>query len=536
MRLLCGLQNFTFTFLFSYATITCVEWFSLFWFEFCDFDACYVVWKDGIFMRILVLVLYVLMMASILFFTARKKHTLNSFFLGDGKIGPWFSAFSYGTSYFSAVIIIGYAGKVGWGHGLSALWVGIGNAFLGNMLAWVLLAGRANQAGRDLDVCTMPGYFAKRYQAKNMGLFSAILIFVFLVPYSASVYQGMGYLFEAALGVNFFWCIVGISLLAGFYLFAGGYRATAISDFIQGIIMLVGISFLIVYVVRGAAFDPLTGKQGGLVEALARMGQIGGDGFNALFGTSDRATTLLSLIVLTSFGTWGLPQMMHKFFAIRQNAVKQATIISTAFCIIIAGGAYFAGSFGKQILDGVLPAQGVDAVMPNVLLSQVVGMPDVLIGLIIVLVLSASISTLTSLVLSSSSAIAIDLCGTLFPKINEEKQTLVMRCLCVVFVLLSLVIAFGMQNTPIVTLMSFSWGTLAGAFLAPFLFGLFWKGTTKTGAYAGMIIGVLTSLLAPTLGIVANTVIGGVLAMSVSVVTVPLVSLLTKNVTKSMQA
>lgn len=272
------------------------------------------------------------------------------------------------------------------------------------------------------------------------------------------------------------------------------------------------------------------------MEALARMGQIGGDGFNALFGTSDRATTLLSLIVLTSFGTWGLPQMMHKFFAIRQNAVKQATIISTAFCIIIAGGAYFAGSFGKQILDGVLPAQGVDAVMPNVLLSQVVGMPDVLIGLIIVLVLSASISTLTSLVLSSSSAIAIDLCGTLFPKINEEKQTLVMRCLCVVFVLLSLVIAFGMQNTPIVTLMSFSWGTLAGAFLAPFLFGLFWKGTTKTGAYAGMIIGVLTSLLAPTLGIVANTVIGGVLAMSVSVVTVPLVSLLTKNVTKSMQA
>lgn len=487
-------------------------------------------------MRIFILILYVLMMAGILFFTARKKHTLRGFLLGEGKIGPWFSAFSYGTAYFSAVIIIGYAGKVGWGHGLSALWVGIGNAFLGNMLAWMLLAGRANRMANDLQVYTMPGFFAKRYNAKNMGLLSAVLIFVFLVPYSASVYQGMGYLFEAALGINFFWCIVGISLLAGLYLFAGGYRATAISDFIQGIIMIVGIVFMLIYIVRGAAFDPVTGTRGGLVEALARMGQIGGEGFNALFGAKGKGFTLISLVILTSLGTWGLPQMMHKFFAVRQTAIKQATVISTAFCVLLAGGAYFAGSFGKQILGGVLPEQGVDVVMPNVLLSEVVAMPDVLIGLVVVLVLSASVSTLTSLVLSSSSAIAVDLCGTLFPGMKEEKQTLIMRCLCVVFVLFSLAIAFGMQNTPIVTLMSFSWGTLAGAFLAPFVYGLFWKKTTRSGAYAGMILGVLTSVLTPTLGIVENTVVGGVLAMAISIVTVPVVSLLTAQSTPSLKA
>ncbi len=486
-------------------------------------------------MRIFVLVLYVLMMAGVLFFTSRKSQTLQGFFLGGGKVGPWFSAFAYGTSYFSAVIIIGYAGKIGWGHGLSTVWIGIGNALLGNMLAWILLAGRANAMARKLDVMTMPGFFEKRYDSRGMGLVSAVLIFVFLVPYSASVYQGMGYLFEAALGIDFFWCIVGIALLAGIYLFAGGYRATLLSDFIQGCIMLVGIVLMVVFVVRGAAFDPETGTGGGLTEALARMGRIGGEGFNTLMGPKGQGASLLSLVLLTSLGTWGLPQMMHKFFAIRdQTAVKQATVISTGFCLVIAGGAYFSGAFGKQILNGVVPAGGLDAVVPNMLLSQAVAMPDVLIGLIVVLVLSASISTLTALVLSSSSAIASDLCGALMPKLTDEKKTLIMRGLCVVFVILSLIIAFGMQDTPIVTLMSFSWGSLAGAFLAPFLFGLFWKRATRTGAFSGMVLGVLTSVLAPTLGIVPDTVVGGVLAMAVSLVTVPVVSLLTpKTMPKS---
>lgn len=481
-------------------------------------------------MRIFILVCYVVMMAVILIYSARKTQTINEFFLGGGKVGPWFSAFSYGTSYFSAVIIIGYAGKIGWDHGLSVVWIGIGNAFLGNLLAWKLLAGRANAMARKLDVCTMPGFFEKRYNSRGMGFLSAVLIFVFLVPYSASVYQGLGYLFEAALGIDFFWCIVGIAMLAGLYLFAGGYKATLLSDFIQGCIMLVGIVLMVIFIVRGAAFDPETGARGGLLTALERMGQIGGAGFNTLAGPQGQGISLIKLVILTSVGTWGLPQMMHKFFAIRDGgSVKKATVISTVFCLILAGGAYFAGSFGKQILGGVVPEGGLDAVMPNVFLSEAVAMPDALVGLIVVLVLSASISTLTALVLSSSSAIAIDLCGMLAPKMKRGTQMLLMRSLCIAFVVLSLVIAFGMQNTPIVTLMSFSWGSLAGAFLAPFVLGLFWRGTTRTGAFAGMLLGVLTSLLGPLTGLVADTVTGGVLAMAVSILTVPVVSLLTRN-------
>lgn len=482
-------------------------------------------------MRIVVLVLYALMMAGILIFSARKQQTLNEFFLGGRKIGPWLSAFSYGTAYFSAVIIIGYAGKIGWTHGLSVIWIGIGNAFLGNLLAWKLLARRANTMAKEMNVCTMPGFFRARYASNGMGLVSAAIIFIFLVPYSASVYQGLGYLFEAAFGFDFLYCILGIALLAALYLFAGGYRATAICDFIQGCVMLVGITLMVIFVVRGAA-----GGDGGLSRALVRMGEIGGEGFNTLLGPAGETRSLIALVLLTSLGTWGLPQMMHKFFAIRDaKAIKQATVISTAFCLVLAGGAYFAGSFGKQILGGVLPEMGPDAVMPNVFLSEAVGMPDALVGLIIVLVLSASVSTLTALVLSSSSVIAIDLCGALMPRIKPARQTLLMRILCVAFVALSLVIAFGLQDTPIVTLMSFSWGTLAGAFIGPFLLGLFWKKATAAGAWAGMLGGVATSVLTPTIGIVANTVEAGVLAMAVSLVLVPLVSLVTQKQTVSVK-
>lgn len=484
-------------------------------------------------MRIVILVAYVLVMTGVLIFSARKKQTLHDFFLGGGKAGPWLSAFSYGTAYFSAVIIIGYAGKLGWEHGLSAIWIGLGNAFLGNMLAWLLLAGRANKMARELDVVTMPGFFEKRYQSRNMGLFSAVMIFVFLVPYSASVFTGMGYLFEAALGLPFFWCIMGISMLAAIYLFAGGYRATLLSDFIQGCIMIGGIILLVFFVVRGASFNPETGVYSGLTNALARMGEIGGDGFNKLFGQQGKGLSLFMVVILTSLGTWGLPHMMHKFFAIRDaDAAKRATVISTAFCVLIAGGAYFAGSFGKQILGGIAPEGGLDRVMPNVILSGVVGIPDAIIGLIVVLILSASVSTLTSLVLSSASAIAIDLCGALLPSMKPARQTLLLRVLCVVFVIFSLVITFGLQGTPIVTLMSFSWGTLSGAFLAPFVFGLYWRKTTRAGAAAGMLVGALVSILTPLLHIVPSTVYGGVCAMAASLIVVPAVSLLTQKSSK----
>lgn len=484
--------------------------------------------------KIGVLALYALMMVAVIALTARKKLSLNEFLLGGRNVGPWLSALSYGASYFSAVIIVGYAGSTGWSGGLSAVWCGIGNALVGSLLAWKLLARPTRRMGEKLGAATIPGFFEKRYQSRGLRLVASLIIFVFLLPYSASVYKGLGGMFQRAFGFDYAFCVTAIALLSAVYLFAGGYRATAVTDFIQGIIMLAGIAAVVVYIVRAA---------GGVADGVAALSA---EGVGSLLPPEGKGTWLLSNVLLTSMGVLGMPQMIHKFFAIRdEGSVKRATVISTAFALIVAGGAYFAGSFGRVVLakiaapDGAgtlydLVASGamsMDDIMPAMLTDPtVVGIPDAVQGLFVVLLLSASISTLTSLVLSSSSVVTLDLIAPAV-RMKQRGATLVMRVLCAAFVALSLAINFWMQDTPIVSLMSLSWGTIAGAFLAPFLYGLLWRGVTKAGAWAGVIGGALISLLPPLVtGDMSLAPMSGAAAMAAGLVIVPAVSFVTRHV------
>lgn len=485
-------------------------------------------------MKVVVLVAYVVMMVVVIVFTAKKNLTLNGFLLGGRSIGPWMSAFSYGASYFSAVIIVGYAGSTGWSVGLSAIWCGIGNALIGSLLAWSLLAKPTRRIGERLQVGTLPSFFEKRYNSKLLKIIASLIIFVFLLPYSASVYKGLGTMFSMAFHFDYTWAVVGIALLASIYLFAGGYKATAITDFIQGSIMLVGIVAVVVYIVNAA---------GGVSAGLAMLGtpEIGGAEMNTLWPPKGKEVWLFSNVILTSLGVLGMPQMIHKFFAIRdESSVKRATVISTVFALILAGGAYFAGSFGRVVINAISPDMAAqlnagtmskDLIMPTILTdSVVVKIPEIMLGLFVVLLLSASISTLTALVLSSSSVLTLDLIGSFAPKMKPKTSLWTMRSLCVAFVLFSLAVNFLMQNTPIISLMSLSWGTIAGAFLAPFLYGLLWRGVTKAGAFTGVLCGALISLIPPLVsGNMALAPISGAAAMLSSLVIVPVVSLLTKK-------
>jgi len=471
------------------------------------------------------LLFFVLLMIGIGLYSKKKVNSVQDFFLGGRQMGPWISAFAYGTTYFSAVIFIGYAGKSGWSFGLSATWVGIGNALLGSLLAWLVLAKRTRKMTHELNASTMPEFFEKRYGSKSMKIATALIIFIFLVPYSASVYQGLSYLFEIVLGIPFIYCILAIAVLTGVYLILGGYVATAINNFIQGIIMLVGLALMVLFVINHPAV-------GGLGEGIKRLSVIPGEGENLVKIFGGQPLDLLSLIFLTSMGTWGLPQMVHKFYTIKSDdAIKKATVISTVFAVIIAGGAYFTGAFGRLFLDNTLPVYNgkpnYDMIMPNML---DIALPDALMGLIVILVLSASMSTLSSLVLVSSSAISLDLVqGVLFPGMKKEKVMLLMRTLCIVFVTLSVIVA--VTPNAILTLMSFSWGTVAGAFLAPFLYGLYWKGTTRAGAWAGLISGFGCSI-GCTLYFGMNAALApkiGTASMIISMIAVPVVSLITSK-------
>ncbi|MBE7054187.1 MAG: sodium/solute symporter [Ruminococcaceae bacterium] len=492
---------------------------------------------------IIALCIYAIAMALIGCISYGKSKTLDGFLIGGRNIGAWVTAFAYGTTYFSAVVFVGYAGQHGWNIGLGSIWIGIGNAVLGCLLSWILFANRTRKMTKKLNARTMPDYFEKRYDSKGMKILAAIIIFVFLVPYSAAVYKGLGSLFSAVFpGVETWVWMLIIACLTAVYLVAGGYIATAYTDLIQGIVMIVGVVCLICAVLGHKSVGGLNG----LIENLRNFKSVAGDPnpttgaqLTNIFGGSSFKFLCFN-IMLTSFGTWGLPQMIGKFYAVKDTAaIKRGTIISTIFCVIIGCGAYLIGSTSRLILGGVLPKGGVDSVIPAVLM-EVLGngtLGIILLAVIMILLLSASMSTLEAVVLTSASAVAVDLIPAVRKKETKpENQMMLTRILCLVFVACSFI--FATQNIPIiVSLMSFSWGIVSGCFIGPYIWGLFSKKITKIGAYSGIISGLLVvgiSTLIITLNADFSTAAKmspemGVAAMAVSFVIVPLVSAFTKN-------
>ena len=492
---------------------------------------------------IVALAVYALAMALIGVVSYGKSKTLDGFLIGGRNIGAWATAFAYGTTYFSAVVFVGYAGQHGWNIGIGCIWIGIGNAILGCLLSWILLANRTRKMTGKLGAKTMPEFFGKRYASKGMKILSAVVIFVFLVPYSAAVYKGLGSLFSAVFpGVQTWVWMLIIACLTAVYLVAGGYVATAYTNLVQGIVMIVGVVCLVVAILCHSSVGGLSGlieNLGSFRSSATDPNPVTGEQLTSIFGGSAFKFLCVN-IMLTSFGTWGLPQMIGKFYAIKDTAaIKRGTIISTVFCVVIGCGAYLIGSASRLILGGELPEGGIDAVIPTVLM-EVLGnstLGIILLAVIIILLLSASMSTLVAVVLTSASAVAVDL----IPEVRKNPtssgaQMLLTRLFCLAFVVTSFI--FATQNIPIiVSLMSFSWGVVSGCFIGPYVWGIFSKKITKVGAFAGMIaglltVGVSTLVLTITSGFssaAAKSPEMGVIAMAVSLTVVPLVSAFTKN-------
>ena len=493
--------------------------------------------------KILLTIIFLAVMVGVGIYSRKQAGTVEGFVLGGRSVGPWLTAFAYGTSYFSAVVFVGYAGQFGWKYGMSASWIGVGNAIIGSLLAWVLLGRRTKLMTQHIESRTMPDFFGTRYRNEWLRVVASIIAFVFLIPYTAGVYKGISTLFEMGFGIPYEYCVVIMAILTAFYVILGGYKATAMNDFVQGIIMLFGIIVVILAVLN---------SQGGLVAAIDKMSVLPSDdnaavngGFASLFGPDP--WNLLGVVVLTSLGTWGLPQMVGKFYSITdEDAIRRGTIISTIFALIVAGGCYFLGGFGRLFgTPPTLPNGRLD--FDSIIPSMLVTLPDILIALVVLLVLSASMSTLASLVLTSSSTMTLDLIyrdkkslpgevteGSIDDMVSEKierRKVVVMRVLIVFFIALSLMIALN-PPTFIAQLMGISWGALAGAFLAPFMLGLYWRGVTPASVWACFVWGVGLTVINMLIGNPINPINCGAIAMVGGFVVVTLVSFVTPKMSK----
>ena len=493
--------------------------------------------------KILMVVVFIAVTIYIGYYARKTARDVDGFVLGGRKVGPWLSAFAYGATYFSAVVFVGYAGQFGWKYGMSVIWIGLGNAFIGSMLAWYVLGARTRAMTHHLRAQTMPEFFGARFSSPALRIAAAAIIFIFLIPYTASVYNGLSRLFGMAFDVRYEWCIIVMAVLTCIYVVMGGYMATAINDVVQGCVMLFGIVAVIITVLA---------KYGGFTQAMLDLSQVASDtpgmtemqgAYVSIFGTD--LFSLTAVLVLTSLGVWGMPQMVQKFYAIKStDAIKRGAIISTLFAVVIAGGCYFLGGFGRLaaksielVPDKDIPGKLVPASYDAVVPAMLQGMPDLLMGLLVVLVLSASMSTLSALVMTSSSTLTLDfLKGKFIREMDVRSQIMAIRLLIVVFVLISTVIAivqYNSQITFIAQLMAISWGVLAGSFLGPFLYGLYWKRTTVASVWACFIFAVFLvcgSMALNYMKIVKLSLINvGALAILSGLVIVPVVSWLTKR-------
>ena len=489
--------------------------------------------------KITLTIIFLAVMIGVGVYTRKQASSVDGFVLGGRAVGPWLTAFAFGTSYFSAVVFVGYAGQFGWKYGLSSTWIGVGNAVIGSLLAWLLLGRRTKLMTQHIESRTMPDFFGTRFQDQGLRVVASIIAFIFLIPYTAGVYKGISTLFEMGFGIPYEYCVVIMAILTAIYVILGGYKATAMNDFIQGIIMLFGIVAVIAAVIAA---------QGGLTEAVHKLAVLPADGstvpgsgmFATWFGPDPWG--LLGVVVLTSLGTMGLPQMVGKFYSITDEAaIRRGTVISTIFAFIVAGGCYFLGGFGR-LYDPVIVGGKIafDSIVPAMLVT----LPDILIALVVLLVLSASMSTLASLVLTSSSTMTLDLIyrdkkalpgeveeGSIDDTVSEKierRKVVVMRVLIMFFIAISLLIALN-PPTFIAQLMGISWGALAGAFLAPFMLGLYWRGVTTASVWACFAWGVGLTVVNMLLGNPINPINCGAIAMVGGFPVVLIASLVTKK-------
>jgi len=469
--------------------------------------------------KIGVILAYALMVIIVGVLGMRKTHSFVDFFLGGRSVGPWMTAFTYGTAYFSAVLFIGFAGKIGWGFGLSGLWIMVGNTLIGVLGVWWLLGPRIKAMSVEYDVHTMAEYLEKRYGSPFLKLFSAGSIFIFFIPYTAAVFMGLSYLFQSNFNMPYSATLIYMGLFTAIYLVLGGYKSMTMIDVAFGVIMIAGVVILDIYTLR--AGHGLSGIISQLEAIDPKLTQaVGPPGFWSLF----------CLVFLTSIAPFAMPQLVQKFYAIRdKRSIHIGMFGSTIFGVICVGTAYFTGAAARIFLNSeTAPGAFVDgkpvfdALMPEFIANVI---PPSLSVLILLLILAASMSTLAALVLISSSSLAKDVyAGFISRNASDSRLTSLMRMSSAFFVFLSVILAY-MKPATIVAILGISWGAIGSVFLGPFIWGLFTKWTNKAGAVSSSVLGLAVCLLLYASG--SSSPEAGTIGMMVSLAVNPLVSLAT---------
>ncbi len=459
---------------------------------------------------ILVLALYMLLLVGIGMIASRRMRNSEDFYLGGRNVGPWVTSLSFVAAYFSSVVIIG-GGGFGYQFGMSTLWIAASNVLIGIALVWMILGRRIRLFTARLGTLTVPGFLAERFKAKEARVFAALVITLFLIIYNVSILKGMGHAFEGLMGIPY---MVGV-LLSGaiiiLYVSLGGYLAVVWTGFFQAWIMGLGLILLTIAALKAvggltAANVALQGMSPGLVNTPGEWGWAG----------------LISYGMIVSFGVWGMPQLMVRFYSIKSVSVlRVGTVVATI------GGSMAVLPFLNGAIARVLHPDLANADLAIPTLTKAVLSPW---GGAIFLagVIAAGMSTFASVLIITSGAVVRDVVQKgLGRELDERRVVRYSRLVSALVGVISLAIALR-PPALVLVLMAFSWAAIASTCLWPMLFGLYWKRATRWGVLSSMGCGLASALI--WIGIGSPYGLHGFIpGILVSLVAMVIVSLITER-------
>lgn len=429
-----------------------------------------------------VLVLYVGILIGIGIWSGRKTSTADDFIIGGRKIGPWVTALSFIAVYFSSVLIIG-GGGFGYKFGMATVWIGAINVLVGCTLCWIILGRRVRLFTERMGVNTISGFFAKRYDSPEAGIFSALVVFIFLIVYNVSVVKGMSHAFEVLMGLPYWGGVLISGLVIIFYVVLGGYQAVVWTGFIQAWVMIFSLLLL--------TFRTL-GAVGGLSEGMRRLAETG-TGYVDTPGVWGWAG-LISFCLVVSLGVWGMPQLIIRFYSIKDaKTFRLGTVIVTVGAAI-AVLPYLNGALTRVLIPGL---ENPDLAIPS--LSRMVLSPW---GAAVLLagVVAAGMSTFAGVLIIISSSLVRDIYRNgLKKELTGPQEVRANRIVSAAVGIVSLLIALK-PPALVLVLTGFAWAVIASTNLWPLLFGLYWKGASRAGAFISMVAGALTAIIWTWLG------------------------------------
>ena len=431
---------------------------------------------------ILVLLVYLVILGVVGVFSSRRLKSSADYAIGGRAIGPWVTALSFVAAYFSSVLIIG-GGAFGYKYGLATLWIGASNVLVGCALAWIILGKRIRRMTEETGSMTISEFLGKRYGSRAIMMFSAAIIFLFLIIYNVSVVKGMANAIQVLVEVPYWGGVLVSGLIIIFYVTVGGYLAVVWTSFIQAWIMIGGLILLTLVALN---------RVGGMAAAVERLSAMDA-GFVSTPGAWGWAG-LVSYCLIVSFGTWGMPQLVIRFYSI-----KNVRMLRIGTIVVTVGGSvallpYLNGALARILHPAVASP---DLAIPMLTKSV---LPPIGGAIFLAGVIAAGMSTFAGvLIISSTSLVRDTMEHTFGKKLTQAEQIKYARIANIV--LGGAAILIGLRPPSLIlVLTAFSWAVIASTNLWPLLFGIYWKRTNPRATLVSMIAGAGTAIVWTRLG------------------------------------